>query len=196
MKLFNKILCVLLLMVMMITFAACNDNSNEGKLPSANIDTSPYGEVEGYYSSLAYEVVQENGDVDELMFFLHDDAEMLNPVGLKEVIFDENGEVAKYTISIGTEYMEKYMTYVKNSNGEYYSEIEFSAENVMSSSKWENISVDAESGDISKSIGNQTFYENGKVKTEYHELYINDVLSSTTIKEYDENGELISETVK
>ena len=188
-------MCILMLLCVLLSFAACK-KTNEGKLPSANIDTSEYGEVEGYYSSLAYEVVQENGDVDELMFFLHDDAEMLNPVGMKEVVFDDNGEVEKYTITIGVDQLEKYITYVKNQNGEYYSEIGFGEGDVMISSKWENISVDAESGDISKSIGNQTFHANGKVKTEHHELYINDALTSTTDKEYDENGELISETIK
>ncbi len=195
MKLFTKILCALLILTMLFTLTACGDDTKSDKLPSSNIDTSVYGEVEGYYSALHYEVVEEDGDVDELMFVLYDDEAMVDAVGLKEVIFDDNGEVSKYTITIGSEYLEKYMTYVKNANGEYYSEIEFSAENIMANSSWENISVDAQSGDISKSIGNQTFHENGQVKTEYHELYINDVLTSTTVKEFDENGVLLSETV-
>lgn len=184
MKIFNRILCIVMLLAVVFTLSACNKKG---------ADVKELGHVEGYYSSLAYEMKDENEVTVELVYLLYPTEELFDPVGQKSINLDADGNVTKYTITLGTETLEKMISYVNNENGEFYSEIVFNETGAMKSSSWENIMIDAETGDVTKDIGTQEFYENGKVKTETVEIYTNDKLDSKTVKEYNEAGELVSE---
>ncbi|MBQ8624167.1 MAG: hypothetical protein IJ424_07355 [Oscillospiraceae bacterium] len=186
MKIFNKILCILLLLAVVFTLSSC------GKTETDNEDL---GNVEGYYSALAYEVKGENDVTTELVYLLYETEELVDPIGQKSINLDTDGNVEKYTVVIGVEILEQLISYTKNENGEFYSDIVFSDSGKMVSSSWENITTNAETGEVTKDIGSQEFYENGNKKLETIELYTGEKLTSKTVREYNEAGELVNETL-
>ena len=184
MKLFIKIICFALALTAALSLVACKKNKID--------EAVDYGYVEGYYSELAYET-KSDGSTTEFIYLLCTDEELTNAVGKKVVNFDMQGNMTGYTITIGVKKIERLISYSCGENASYYSDITFDKDEKMTVASWENVETNTETGVTTKNIGVQEFYENGKVKTETVEIYTNDKLDSKTVKEYNEEGELVSE---
>lgn len=187
MRLFKRILCIALISVLALGLVACEKNKID--------DSIDYGYVEGYYSELAYET-QTDGTTTELIYLLCTDEEMTDAVGKKVINFDAEGNLTKYTITIGINKIEQLVTFTQNETSSYYSDFVFNENELMAHASWENINTNAENGDIVKSTGTQEYFEDGSVKTYHEETYTNDVLTQTIDREYNEAGELVNETIK
>lgn len=191
MKLFSKILCAILALMLAVSLAGCNEIDHGDNFEEA----TDYSYVEGYYSELAYETVTDNVTT-ELIYLLCTDEKFENAVGKKVINFDSEGNMIKYTITIGVVRVEQLITFSQNGDSSYYSDILFDENEKMTSATWENITKDSETGDIVKSIGTQEYFENGSVKTYHEEKYVKDSLKETIDREYNESGELVKETIK
>ena len=187
MNITNRILCVIFVLIFSLSLVACDKNKID--------QTVDHGYVEGYYSELAYET-QNEGTTTELIYLLCTDAELENAVGKKVVNFDKEGNMIKYTITMGVTKIERLTTYNKNGNGIYYSDIFFDENEKMTEAFWENVIVSPENSDVIKSTGTQEYFENGSVKIYHEEKYTNDVLTQTIDREFNEAGELVNETIK
>lgn len=153
-----------------------------------------YGGFEGYYSSLAYEVKGDSGAVAERLYVLSTDEEHENVVGAKDVFFDEDGDMIKYTVTIGVTEIEQIVEYNEGENSTYYTEMYFEGGS-LTRTVWDN-SYLGESGARMQSKGSEEYRTDGKVKTFREELYRNGELETTTLREYAEDGTLTSETIQ
>lgn len=153
-----------------------------------------YGSYEGYYSSLAYEVKGDDGDLMEELYVLYSDEEMEQAVGTKDVFF-ESGNMIRYTVAIGVESPERLVTYSAGEGSSYYSEMYFE-DGVLSRTVWDNSYPDEKGGSV-RSTGTEEYYSDGKtVKSSREELYRGGELESTTTREYSEDGTVKSEKVE
>ncbi len=188
MNFFKRLMCMALISILALGLVACDKNKID--------EAVDHGYVEGYYSELAYET-QTDGTTTELIYLLCTDEELTNAVGKKVVNFDTEGNMIKYTITLGVYKVEQLITFVQSSeSSSYYSDIVFNENELMVHASWENININPENGDVVKSVGTQEYFEDGTVKTYHEEIYTNDVLTQTIDREYNEAGELVSETIK
>lgn len=187
MKIVNRILCIAFVLILSLGLVACDKNKID--------ETVDHGYVEGYYSELAYET-QTDGTTTELIYVLCTDEELTDAIGKKVVNFDLDGNMTKYTITIGVNKIEQLTTFTQSETSSFFSDIVFDDNEKMAYASWENITTDPENGNIIKSTGSQEYFENGSVKTYHEEQYTNDALTQTVDREYSEAGELISETIK
>lgn len=185
----RKILAVLAALVIACSFAGCATETQ-----GENID---YGYFEGYYSQIAYEVRTDAGVLTEQMYFLCTDPEFADPVGKKNVYFDENGELNKYVVMIGPFKTELLITYAKGDNdSSVYSEIYYDENECMTNGKWDNYYKDPD-GVVVRELGEQEFYSDGVTTKSFRlERYLDGELSETTVREYDEEGNMTSETIE
>ncbi len=165
-----------------------------GCATSAESKLLDYGNVDGYYSRLAYEVKSDSGEIAEQTYVLFSDSEMEDVAGKKDVYY-EDGEMIKYTVTIGTEEISELITYNSGEGEKYYSEVYFS-DGDISKEVWDNEVAD-ESGDKIRMTGHQEYFpESRSIKSFFQEIYREGSLESTTTREYDENGEIVSESVE
>ena len=177
---------IIIIFALMLLLCACSVPAG-----STNID---YGSFDGYYSDLAYEVVGDDDAVTEKLFVLYSDKEMEHAVGMKDVFFD-GGDMTRYTVSIGIDDTEQFVTYTSSEDSSYYSVMYFEG-GVLTRTEWESEYLD-ENGDDIRSEGYEEYYSDGRTaKTSREEIYRKGKLESTTTREYAEDGELTSETVE
>ncbi len=187
MKRFTRIICIVLILLSVITLTSCKKDKID-----KNVD---HGYVEGYYSELAYET-KIDGTTTELIYILCTDEELTDAVGKKVVSFDTEGNMTEYTITFGAGKISRLIAYKCSDIASYYSDISFDENEKMTEASYENVTTNTETGDVTKTVGSQTYFENGKVKSETSETYVNDKLDSKVEREYNEAGELVNETIK
>lgn len=162
----------------------------------AGLGGMDYGSYKDYESELAYEVKSEDGQISEQMYYLFrgEYDENTVPNGTKDVFFDENGkEVVKYTVTIGTDTIDELVTYATgNDETVYYSEMYFD-DGELARAVWDNQFL-GENGKKIRQKGEETYYPESGIKKHFiMETYIDGELNSTSEKDYNENGEVISE---
>ena len=188
---FRKIFAVVAALLMLVSLAGCEDT------PAVSDDID-YGYVEGYYSDLAHEVKTSGGLIIEQMYFLCTDPEFKNPVGKKDVYFDDNtGKMNKYVVTMGVYNVEQITTYTEgDNNSKYYSDIYFDEDENMTRVAYENIET-ASDGAVIRVVGEECYYPGGAVKKSLHlEEYRDGELTKTTDCEYDEEGNMTSEVIE
>ena len=191
----KKICAVLAVLLILCSLSGCAAaTAQSGKLDGS--DSTDYGYVEGYYSQLAYEVKNDNGDVTEQMYFLCTDAEFEDPVGKKSVYFDDKGKMNKYTITMGVLQTEWIINYVEGDNGSsYFSEMHYGEDEKLLNGKFDNNYTNAD-GVLIREVGEQEYYEGSAVmKRFFLEEYRDGSLYQTTERLYDEAGKMTSESI-
>ncbi len=157
------------------------------------LKNSDYGEFEGYFSELSYEVTNDAGDVTEQMYILHTDEEHRDSVGKKDVYFDDNGEMYKYNVTIGSDRVEEIVSFTKGEDSGFYSELHFDENEVMIKAVWDNSYI-SDDGESERDYGEREYFPDGKtVKREYTERYIGGKLIERITREYSESGDLTLE---
>ncbi len=183
----KKLVTVLVLCLLLLTGCASPANSENA------VD---YGEFKDYFSELSYEVRAEDGTVSERMYILYDDEAHESVSGTKDVFFDVGtGKMTKYLVALGSEQEKTLVSYSEGDNSSYYSEFYLTG-NVMTKEVWDNEYRDSE-GDTVREKGEQDFFDGGSAIRNYREeVYRNGELESTTVREYAEDGSVLSESVE
>ena len=179
------------LMITALLLAGCGETV-------ASTQVLDYGDFEDYYSSLQYEVRNDDGVVTEQMYFLCTDPELTGIAGKKSVYFNgETGEMNRYTVTIGILAVERVYSYTKDDLGlTYYTEMFYDSGQVLKRGTWDNNYFDTE-GKTYRDTGEEVYYTDGKtVKTFHLEHYEDGKLVETTDRTFDPHGEMTSETVK
>lgn len=185
----KKIFAAAAALVMLISLAGCAGSAN-----TANTEN---GYFEGYYSGLAYEVKSGDGVITEQMYYLCSDPELSKVVGRKDVYYDEKtGEMNKYTVTIGTTKISQIVSYTNGDDASYYSEIIYDDNEKVSNGSWESNYINSDGVGV-KELGHQEYYSGGNTVKSFHlEEYRDGELYQTTNREYDEAGNMTSETIE
>ncbi len=192
----GKILSVILAAVCLaFSLCGCGDK-NKLPTPEEPVAGTAAGEFEGYYSQLNYEVYNDDGTVAEQMYYLCTDEDYVHIAGQKNVYFGEDGRVQRYVVTMGMLNIEYVINYFSDDNGgEYLTKIYYNDETVVEKGEWDNNYTTPDGVKIHET-GYQEYYSDGKtVKTFYLEEYSDGELIRTTSREYDEEGNMTSETV-
>lgn len=192
MKTIKRILALMLILCLSLAFTACKDEPDPEEVVK---DFSEHGNFENYYSEAAYYVNDEDGNPKEIMYILCTDEALTEAVGKKNVIFNSDGTVKQYTVTIGVSTVERMVTYNTLNGSTYYSDIVFDENELPLKGSWDHTLVNSETGEVTRTVGVEN-YVNGVKSSSVEEIYSGDTLISKTTKEYSESGELIKETVE
>ncbi len=190
----KKIFICLAAVAMLAALSACGKEPAEAakRAGAVSLDESEYSE---YYSQLAYEVRASEDVISEQMYYLYEHEGDKQAVGKKNIYYDtETGEMERYTVSLGKDYLEKVIDYRRGYTTTIYSEMFYDADGNLIRAIWEN-TAKGDDGAFYRDSGEQTYYEGSSdVKTVRQDRYKDDVIYESLTQEYDKEGNIISET--